>query len=313
VRRPGVGLTAIGVVLVSVVGFMVREPGSPDFAGFLLVILTARVAAETPTAISLAVAVLAMALAVVLGLAGVLDTSVNLVVGTAFAWFAGYEVRAHQQLTRELMDAQAALADQAAAAERHRLARELHDLVAHTLSVTMLHLTGARLALEDLDIAEARAALADAERAGREAHREMRQTVGLLGRPTTAALPVANDIPGLVAGYRSAGLHVDVDVQGDLSSVSDDAGLALYRITQESLANAARHAPGQWTKVSVAVGPKEVCVTVRNHLSGSAVEVHNGRGLPGMAERATLLGGSLSAGPISDVWEVRALVPSAGT
>jgi signal transduction histidine kinase len=151
-RRPAVGLAAVGLVFVSVVGLTIRYPDSPDFVGFLFVILSARVAAEAPTPVSLAVALVAMVLAVLLGIAGVLDTAVNLVVGTAFAWFAGYEVRAHHQLTRELVRAQTALADQAAAAERQRIARELHDLIAHTLSVTMLHLTGARLALEDADI-----------------------------------------------------------------------------------------------------------------------------------------------------------------
>jgi signal transduction histidine kinase len=94
----------------------------------------------------------------VLALAGLTASSANLIVGTAFAWFAGYEVRSQQQLMHALVDAETKLADQAAAAERQRIARKVHDLVAHTLSVTMLHLTGARLALQDVDVTEATAA-----------------------------------------------------------------------------------------------------------------------------------------------------------
>jgi CheY-like chemotaxis protein len=163
----------------------------------------------------------------VLALAGLTASSANLIVGTAFAWFAGYEVRSQQQLMHALVDAETKLADQAAAAERQRIAREVHDLVAHTLSVTMLHLTGARLALQDADVTEATAALMEAERAGREAVREMRQAVGLLGKPSTGrALPGAADVPELIASYQHAGLRVAVDIHGDLGAIPDEPEFA---------------------------------------------------------------------------------------
>lgn len=308
-RSPAVGLGGIGIVLGSTTALMVVEPPAHDVAAFFFVILAARVAAEAPTPLGIVVAAVAIALPEALSIIGLTASPPNVLVGTAFAWFAGYEVRSQQHLMHQLVKAQAALADQAAAAERQRIAREVHDLVAHTLSVTMLHLTGARLALQDADVTEATTALAEAEKAGREALREMRQAVGLLGTPTTAnALPGAADVPELVAGYRNAGLQVGLSVHGDLGSVSGDAGLALYRITQESLSNAAKHAPTAPAQVELKIRPKDICLRVRNEVRGPSQVPRGGRGLPGMAERAALVGGTLSAGPVGDVWEVRAVL-----
>jgi signal transduction histidine kinase len=310
VGSPVVGLGAIALVLASASALMVVDPATHDFVAIVFVILAARVAAEAPIEVGIVIAALAIAMPLVLAVAGLSVSSANLIVGTAFAWFAGYEVRSQQRLTRALVDAQIKLADQAAVTERQRIAREVHDLVAHTLSVTMLHLTGARLALQDADVTEATAALAEAERAGREAVREMRQAVGLLGTPSTGhALPGAADVPELIASYQNAGLPIALDIQGDLGAISDDAGLALYRITQESLSNAAKHAPSAQTLVAIEVGSKDVTLTVRNDVNAPSGVPRGGRGLPGMADRAALLGGSLSAGSVGDAWEVRAVLP----
>jgi signal transduction histidine kinase len=308
---PAAGLGAVAVVLASATALMVLDPAAHDFVAIVFVIVAARVAAEAPLVLGLAVAALVMALPLVLAVAGVGVSSPNLIVGTAFAWFAGYEVRTQQHLLHALVDAQIKLADQAAAAERQHIAREVHDLVAHTLSVTMLHLTGARLALQDADVTEATAALTEAERAGREAVREMRQAVGLLGAAASTGrpLPSATDIPELITSYQNAGLRVAFDIQGDLHAISDDAGLALYRITQESLSNAAKHAPSAQTLVVVEVRAKDVALTVRNDVYAPSGVPRGGRGLPGMAERAAQLGGSFSAGPVGDAWEVRAVLP----
>jgi signal transduction histidine kinase len=307
---PAVRLGAVAVVLASATALMVLDPAVHDFVAIVFVIVAARVAAEAALVVGLGVAAVAIAVPLVLALAGVSVSTPNLIVGTAFAWFAGYEVRSQQHLMHALVDAQIKLAEQAAAAERQHIAREVHDLVAHTLSVTMLHLTGARLALQDADVAEATAALTEAERAGREAVREMRQAVGLLGAPSTGrALPSPADIPELIASYQKAGLRVAFDIQGDLHAISDDAGLALYRITQECLSNAAKHAPSSQTVVVIEVAAKDASLTVRNDVYAPSNVPRGGRGLPGMAERAAQLGGSLSAGPVGDTWEVRAVLP----
>lgn len=298
-RSPVLSVAAIVLVLAATTALVLVAPAAHDISDFLFVILTARVAAEAPTALGIGVAVVAMAIPAVLALVGLGATPANLLVGTAFAWFAGYEVRSQQRLMGLLVEAQSALADQAVATERRRIAREVHDLVAHTLSVTLLHLTGARMALEDADVEDARTALLQAEEAGREALREMRQAVGLLGTPGTgSALPRAEDLPELIASYRNAGLHLAFELDGDLHAVSNDTGLALYRITQESLSNAAKHAPTAEALVKVNACSKGVCLTVRNDVPGPSPAPRGGRGLPGMAERAQLLGGSFSAGPV---------------
>ena len=109
--------------------------------------------------------------------------------------------------------------ERATLAERQRIAREIHDLVAHSLSVTMLHVTGAKQALvEDHDVDDAVAALSDAEQVGRQAMAEIRRTVGVLATEPTGAhpLPCAEDIDALVAQVRDAGLPVDYRSRGDL-------------------------------------------------------------------------------------------------
>jgi signal transduction histidine kinase len=113
----------------------------------------------------------------------------------------------------------------------------------------------------------------------------------------------------LVTSYQKAGLRVSFDIRGGLDAISDDAGLALYRITEESLSNAAKHAPSAQTEVLLEVKAKDVTLTVRNDVHGPSDVPRGGRGLPGMAERAAQLGGTLSAGPVGDAWEVRAVVP----
>jgi signal transduction histidine kinase len=307
---PAAGLGAIAVVLASASALIVLDPAAHDLVAIVFVILAARVAAEAPTAVGIAVAVLAIALPLALAVAGFSVSAANLMVGTAFAWFAGYEVRSQQKLMHALVDAQIKLADQAVAAERQHIAREVHDLVAHTLSVTMLHLTGARMALQDADVTEATAALTEAERAGREAVREMRRAVGLLGTPPAGrALPKAADVPELITSYQNAGLRVAFDIQGDLGAISDDAGLALYRITQESLSNAAKHAPSGHTLVAIEVRSTDVTLMVRNDVHALSGVPRGGRGLPGMAERAAQLGGSFSAGHVGEAWDVRAVLP----
>ncbi|MBV9603313.1 MAG: hypothetical protein JOZ87_41630, partial [Chloroflexi bacterium] len=122
-RSPALSSAAIVLVLAATTALLLAEPAAHDVAGFLFVILAARVAAEAPTPVGIGVTVVAMAILAVLALLGVTATPASLLVGTAFAWFAGYEVRSQQRLMAQLVEAQSALADQAAATERQRIAR----------------------------------------------------------------------------------------------------------------------------------------------------------------------------------------------
>ncbi len=225
-------------------------------------------------------------------------------IGCILTWAVGRLTRRQQQTVVALRQTQEELARVAVAAERERIARDVHDMVAHSLSVTMLHLTGARMALDD-DPDRARDALAEAERVGRASMAEIRRTVALLSghsQPIGLPVPDASDLTGLVESYRRAGLHVTFEVAGQEPAVAPTVGLTLYRIVQESLANVAKHAPGQPAAVTLLVRDAQVELTVENPMVGSAPSgfrndaTDGGHGLSGMRERAKFAGGQLSAG-----------------
>jgi signal transduction histidine kinase len=245
-------------------------------------------------------------------------------------------VRTQMRLTAELRSKQALVASEAAADERRRLAREIHDVIAHSMTVTMLHVSGARLALQDdpPSVTEALDALGEAERQGRQSLADIRRTVGLLaidapGESQLAApLPAASDIPALVAGFADAGLSVALRSDGDLSTVPPTIGLAAYRVVQESLANAAKHAPGAEVAIDLrvchGVWPLSSFSAVTGKTGRVDVEVSNaaptlsaplmevppgGLGVSGMSERVRALGGRLSAGPEGRGWRVCARLP----
>jgi signal transduction histidine kinase len=206
---------------------------------------------------------------------------------------------------------------QATTAERERIAREIHDLVAHSLSVTLLHITGARHALRDLQrpggadpeaaAAEVDAALVDAEQVGRRAMADIRRTVSKLADEPASpqALPTAADIAALAREMDQAGLHVEYEESGDPRVLPPAAGLGLYRIAQESLANVAKHAPGATVTVQLAVGPRGSRLVVRNPLAaGPRGGDGTGSGLAGMHARADQLGAELRAGADGAEWVV---------
>ena len=231
--------------------------------------------------------------------------------GVSMAVLGGLLIRHEMTLVAELRAAQAGLADRARTEERNRIARELHDVIAHSLTVSLLHVAGARLAVQ-YDPEGAVRALEEAERLGRESLDEVRATVGLLRvdgeSPAGVAppLPGAAELPALIERFRSAGADVSLDIQGDLASVPGTTALAVYRIVQEAVTNAAKHAPG-------------AAVAVHLDATGSAVDLAvdsagrpgsgSGSGLVSMRERAEALGGHLNAGPGGRGWLVRAELP----
>jgi len=235
------------------------------------------------------------------------------IAGTTLSVLAALLVRHEIDLVSQLRAAQAGLAERARAEERNRIARELHDVIAHTLTVSLMHVTSARLAVEH-DLADAARALAEAERLGRESLAEVRSAVGMLhqdGDPgKTAPLPGAGDLPALVARFRSAGADVTLTVDGDTGRLPATTGLAIYRILQEALTNAAKHAPGSPTAVRLAVEANAVRLAVD---SAAEPGTGTGMGVPSMHERAKALGGSCQAGPGGRGWLVQATLPLAAT
>lgn len=269
--------------------------------------------------VALALAVLALVPPVAAGMAPP-DAPLAWWLGMLFSWLAAYTLARQRRLVLALRAAQADLAVRAAAEERRRIAREVHDVIAHALTVTMLQITGARHILFR-DPVRADAALAEAERLGRQSLSDIRRTVGLLGENRSAAveapLPTVDDLPDLVEGFRNAGLAVDLRVQGEAGRLASAASLGLYRIAQEALANAAKHAPGARVAVELVVdgGGARLRVADTGAVDGGPslpAIGGSGLGIPGMRERAAVLGGSLHAGPFADGWVVECTVPAAG-
>jgi signal transduction histidine kinase len=236
----------------------------------------------------------------------------NWIAGTTFGTVGCWLGRRQRDLADRLRSAQAELADAARAEERNRIAREVHDVVAHSLTVSLLHVSGARLALADGDATEAGEALAEAERLGRAALGEVRQAVGLLhheGGGTAAPQPGIAQLPGLVENVRGAGVPVDFTISGSLDGLPATTGLAIYRIMQEALTNSLRHAPGAATTALLRVRGIEVELTVDS--AGVAADAPRGTGvgLHSMRQRAEALGGTCTAGPTGGGWRVHATFP----
>jgi signal transduction histidine kinase len=229
--------------------------------------------------------------------------------GTCFAAVGCLFGRRQRELVAELRVAQDGLAHRAQAEERNRIARELHDVIAHSLTVSLLHVTSARLAVQD-EPADALRALEEAERLGRDSLDEVRHVVGLLRHadaldPATP-LPGSVDVPALIEGFRTAGADVHASIDGDLTTLPATVGLAAYRILQEALTNATKHAPAQRATVHLAVRPHAVYLDVD---SSGAPGRGTGLGLIGMRERAQALGGTFAAGPGGTGWLVHTELP----
>ena len=204
----------------------------------------------------------------------------------------------------------------AAAAERARISRELHDAVAHGLSVIVIQAQAAAGAM-DKRPATARTALAAIVATGRDSLSEMRRLLGLTrpDGPDLAPLPDLADLPNLVERVRAAGLPVRLSVTGQVAELPTGIGLSAYRITQEALTNALRHAgPGASVLVDVRCGPEAVELTVADtgRGAGGAPDEWRGNGLRGMRERVAMLGGTLTAADGPDGgFQVSACLPLA--
>ena len=226
----------------------------------------------------------------------------------------------------------------AALTERARIARELHDVVAHHMSMIAVQAETApyRLAAKPgasglpETVQQEFAALSQA---AREALTEMRGLLGVLrspdagdsdgesgdrGVPAAAELapqPRLEDVPELVASARRSGARVTLDLADNSKKLPQGVGLTVYRIVQESLSNAARHAPGAAVSVVVEQTPPDVRITVKNDPPATSQQPASGtgHGLTGMRERVALLGGELRAGPEADGgFSVRAVLPASG-
>jgi signal transduction histidine kinase len=202
--------------------------------------------------------------------------------------------------------------DQQAAAERARIARELHDVVAHSLSVIVVQADGGA-ALAATDPPAAGPVLRTISDTGREALGQMRRLLGVLRGPAdTAPQPGAWQLPELIEQVRGAGLPVHLHITGDRRALPGDADVTVYRVVQEALTNVLKHAgPVDSVEVQVNYAEGAVMIDVSDDGRGAAMTSDGqGNGLRGMTERVELLGGTLQYGPAGKGFAVHAVLPS---
>ncbi|MBV9168724.1 MAG: two-component sensor histidine kinase [Chloroflexi bacterium] len=249
-------------------------------------------------------------------------------VGGMCLWLAGSAVRQRQARADALADrarqleherelgTQLALAD-----ERQRIARELHDVIAHSVSVMVVQ-TGAARTLVRKQPERATNALLAAEAAGRDALAELRNMLGLLTQPAPTSESQLSPQPGLdqlerlVERVEQAGLPVQLRVLGTRRALPAGLDLTAYRIVQEALTNALRYAPGAETQVLVEFDESELRLSVVDHGAVDAAVVSNGtgHGLFGMQERVAMYGGDLQVGRRTEGgFAVRARLPLVST
>ena len=251
-------------------------------------------------------------------------------------WAAGLTIQLRREREAELRaEAEKLRREQeerehrAVAAERARIARELHDVVSHAISVTVLQARGARRVL-DLEPGQVRRALDAIEQTNTAALSDMRRLLAVLRdterdtgvvdlgghagpaeTPAHEPQPTLGHLDSLIAGVRAAGLQVDLEVDGDGQAVPPGVDLSAYRIVQEALTNVLKHSAGGRATIRLRYAPDELEVTVADDgPAGAADGAGPGQGLIGIRERVGVIGGTVSARALpSGGFEVRARLP----
>ncbi|SMX79835.1 Signal transduction histidine kinase [Brevibacterium aurantiacum] len=265
------------------------------------------------------------------GLSGALAnviTTVSLTAGISIVAVIGnLWIRGRTQLANERQLSAEQLAKRQELEERNRIAQELHDVVAHSMSVISVQATTARYRLPELDQRSVEEFDSIAGSA-RQALTEMRGLLAILrgGRDADLApQPTIDDIPGLVEATRGSGAEVELEFSAEPIEINPTTGLTAFRLVQEALSNALRHAPGAPVRVSVRTDEWQLSVSVVNGVPGSTDSGTNhpgsgqpdgghlggGFGLKGMRERVEALDGTLQVGPTAEGgFEVKATLPT---
>ncbi len=242
----------------------------------------------------------------------------ELILGVAWLVGDGSRVRrlytvALEERARLLEREREERAKRAVLEERERIARELHDVVAHHVSLMVIQSGGALRAI-DKRPDEARGALEAISTAGRQALTEMRRLIGMPGDDAPAdPMPGLQQLDALLDQVRSAGLTVELSVQGEPRPLDSGLELSAYRIVQEALTNSLKHARGGRTSTAIRYGPDALEITIddeRGTGPAPALEPdHDGRGLLGMRERVSMFRGTFDAGPTPRGFRVVARLP----
>ena len=364
-------LTVLAVTMAMTAAHSLLLPGAPTPADLAVAIAVYTVASARPRPVSACAAIADLTIAaglyeLLLAMTGFGTKDVGTiwavkpaglavpVLVLAAAWLAGDSARTRRayiaEVERRAADAErdlGRLAELAAAAERERITRELHDVIAHALSVMVIQAQGAGSALRRRQAAEAGEALDALVTPGRGARAETRRLLGVVRRPATAEPELApqpglGDLPALIARVRRAGTPVQLRVTGTVRPVADGTELSAYRIIQEALTNTMKHAdPGVTAVIGVHYAATELIVEItddgdrrvlgnhpgrpgsidaeravasrgRDGVQALGGDAPGGHGLAGMKARVAMLGGELIAGPRNGTgFRVRARLPVA--
>ncbi|HET8527946.1 MAG TPA: sensor histidine kinase [Gaiellaceae bacterium] len=233
----------------------------------------------------------------------------------AGSWLVGDAVRQRQRRVEVVEASRAEWARATVADERVRIARELHDVVAHSVSLMGVQAGAARMLLDE-DVGKAREALASIETTARDSVAELQRLLGILRASDADELepqPTLSDLAALADATRAAGLAVNLHTDSLPPELGPGPSLAVYRIVQEALTNVVKHAQATQADVRVAVAGDALEVEVADDGRGVPLRRRHGHGLIGMRERATLYGGTLEAGRRSDGgFTIRARFPLNG-
>jgi signal transduction histidine kinase len=323
-RRRWLQTAVISVMGAAGAALVALQPqGATDLAGGAAVWLAlVRLPLKPGVTIGIAVAIASVGAAALAGSAAVALLAATLLL--AMLGFVGYfmrQSRANQDrvelLLAQLEDARDEQARAAAIAERSRIAGELHDVLAHSLSAAAIQLQAARkLAERDRAAQPMRAAIDRAGELVKDGLVNARQAVGAL---RGEELPGVAQIESLITSFRDD-LNTDVhmSVEGQARTLPPDAGLAVYRAVQEALTNVARYAPGAAVAILLRYDADSTTLTVEDRVSSASDpraaeglrDVGGGRGLAGLRERLERVGGTLHAGPIEQGWRVEVVVPA---
>ena len=310
-RRYPFGAPAVGAVVVSVTSFIDGTMIANDFFIFLLGVAVAFLFGSLPrrryALAGLAILQVSNAVAVYNNPNGAFGDFVWGFVVFSLAWVAGFglglkfrEVEEARERAERAEHERLERARLAVAEERARVARELHDIVGHSVSVMTVQAAGAR-SLLDPEQEREREALMLVEQTGREALAEMRRLVGVLRRPEEAPAlapqPSLEHLAKLVEHARESGLPVELTIEGDPVGLSAGLDLTAYRFVQEGLTNAVKHARAKQAQVLVRYDNGHVELTVTDDGTGDGGGDSGGHGLVGMRERLSVYGGELEAGP----------------
>jgi signal transduction histidine kinase len=320
-RSMTVQAVVIGVMGAAGVALVALQPqGATELAGGAAVWMAiVRLPFTLGAAVAIALTIgLDLALAVGGGsAAAVLAASLLCALLALVAYFIK-QARASQATTElllaQLEDAREEQLRTAAIAERGRIAAELHDVLAHSLSGAAIQLQGARKLLEREDVSpQVGAAIERSAELVRDGLTNARQAVGALrGDP----LPGIDQLDALVSTFRrDTNTEVTLTIEGDRRPLPDDASLALYRAAQEALTNIARYAPGAATTVLLRYEGSRTSLTVEDRVDPTRAReglpgVGGGNGLTGLRERVERSGGSVHAGPTANGWRVELEVPA---